>query len=293
MNKILITGANGQLGNEMRRVALGMPNCEFLFTDVAELDITDASAVVSFVKSNSIDIVVNCAAYTNVDKAEDDIITAERINSDAVGNLAVACKEHGAMLVHVSTDYVFDGTNNIPYTENDPVAPLGVYGKTKLMGEELVQRSGCNYVILRTSWLYSKHGHNFMKTMAKLTAERDSLNVVFDQVGTPTYAGDLADVIGGIVGKKNSGALGDIKEIYHFSNEGVCSWYDFAVEIAYLMGNTKCNILPCHSNEFPSKVTRPSYSVLDKSKIKKDLGISIPYWINSLAKCINEFKKEI
>ena len=291
MNKILITGANGQLGNEMRRVALGIPNCEFFFTDVAELDITDANAVNSFVKDNAVSMVVNCAAYTNVDRAEDDVEMAEKINCSAVGILANACCEVGATLVHVSTDYVFDGSNNVPYTELDPVAPLGVYGKTKLMGEELVQRSGCNYVIFRTSWLYSKHGHNFMKTMAKLTAERESLNVVFDQVGTPTFAGDLADVIGIFIGKLENTKL--IKEIYHFSNEGVCSWYDFAVEIAFLMGNSKCSIAPCHSNEFPSKVTRPSFSVLDKTKIKNDLGISIPYWINSLAKCINDYKCEI
>lgn len=290
MNNILITGAKGQLGNEMRRVALGMLEYRFFFTDVAELDITNVEAVNAFVFDNDINVVVNCAAYTNVDRAEDDVAVATLINCDAVGILADACAKKGAFFVHVSTDYVFDGSNNVPYMESDAVAPLGVYGKTKLQGEELIIASGCNYAIFRTSWLYSKHGNNFMKTMARLTAEKERLNVVFDQVGTPTFAGDLADVIGFVVGNSN---LHSLREIFHFSNEGVCSWYDFAVEVAYLMGNNGCAISPCHSSEFPSKVTRPSYSVLDKTKVKSVLGVSIPYWINSLVKCINDYKREL
>ena len=278
---ILVTGANGQLGNEMRLVSENSSN-QYLFTDVAELDITDIEAVRKMMKENKVDFVVNCAAYTNVDKAEDDEATARRINRDAVENLAVSCRENGATLIHVSTDYVFPGNGCIPCTEDMPVNPLSVYGKTKLEGEEAIQKVGCNALIFRTAWLYSECGNNFVKTMRRLTKERDTLNVVFDQVGTPTYAFDLASAIYGIIEQEQyKGNEG----IYHYSNEGVCSWFDFAKEIAELSGNT-CNISPCHSDEFPSKVKRPHYSVLDKTKFKRTFGQAVPYWKDSLKQCI-------
>ena len=269
---ILVTGANGQLGNEMRLVSENSAN-QYLFTDVAELDITDIEAVRKIMKENKVDVVVNCAAYTNVDKAEDDEATARRINRDAVENLAVSCQENGVTLIHVSTDYVFPGNGCIPCTEDMPVNPLGVYGKTKLEGEEAIQKIGCNALIFRTAWLYSPYGKNFVKTMQKLTAEKEHLSVVFDQVGTPTYAADLARLIVYVI---ESGQLHK-QGIYHFSNEGVCSWYDFAKEICALSGNT-CDIRPCHSDEFPSKVKRPHFSVLDKTKVKETVGVTVPYW---------------
>lgn len=278
---ILVTGANGQLGNEMRLVSENSSN-QYLFTDVAELDITDIEAVRKIMKENKVDVVVNCAAYTNVDKAEDDEATARRINRDAVENLAVSCQENGATLIHVSTDYVFPGNGCIPCTEDMPVNPLGVYGKTKLEGEEAIQKVGCNALIFRTAWLYSEYGNNFVKTMRRLTKERDTLNVVFDQVGTPTYAFDLAEAIYEVIEQEQyNGNEG----IYHYSNEGVCSWFDFAKEIAELSGNT-CDISPCHSDEFPSKVKRPHYSVLDKTKFKRTFGQAVPYWKDSLKQCI-------
>lgn len=283
---ILITGANGQLGNEMRKVSAVSPN-NYIFTDVAELDITDKDAVLEFVKSNGVNIVVNCAAYTNVDKAEDDETTAEKINATAVANLAEAIKAVDGTLFHVSTDYVFGSEGNTPRSEDMPLNPLGAYGRTKLHGEQAIESVGCKAVVIRTAWLYSEFGNNFLKTMLKLTAERESLNVVFDQVGTPTYAGDLAIAIFTII---ESNIYNGNEGVYHFSNEGVCSWYDFATEIAVAAGNTKCNIQPCHSNEFPSKVTRPPFSVLDKSKIKKTFGLEIPHWRESMIYCINRLK---
>ncbi|MBQ5644796.1 MAG: dTDP-4-dehydrorhamnose reductase [Bacteroidaceae bacterium] len=283
---ILITGANGQLGNEMRRLGAVSPN-NYIFTDVAELDITNAHAVMNAVKAASIDIIVNCAAYTNVDKAESDEATAELINSTAVGNLARAMKEVGGTLFHVSTDYVFGSEGNTPRTEDMPLNPLGVYGKTKLHGEQAIEESGCKALIFRTAWLYSEFGNNFLKTMLRLTAEREQLNVVFDQVGTPTYAGDLALAIFSII---EAGVYPGNEGIYHFSNEGVCSWYDFAVEIAAAAGNTNCRINPCHSSEFPSPVTRPPYSVLDKTKIKNTFDIDIPHWRESMEYCIKRLK---
>lgn len=283
MQTILVTGANGQLGNEMRKVATDSCN-QYIFMDVTELDITDREAVFSFIKENGVSVVVNCAAYTNVDKAEDDFETASLINDRAVENLAVACKEYEAMLIHVSTDYVFHGDKNVAYTEEDFTNPLGIYGKTKLAGEMAVQVSGCNYMIFRTAWLYSAFGNNFVKTMQRLTHERDTLKVVVDQVGTPTYAGDLAALIFKVIEEKlYVKHLG----IYHFSNEGVCSWYDFAKEIAALSGNV-CDIQTCKSEEFPSKVKRPNFSVLDKTKVKQILDFKVPYWKDSLAKCIME-----
>ena len=283
---ILITGANGQLGHEMQRVAKES-NDNYIFTDVAEgyenLDITDLEAIRKMVKANNIEIIVNCAAYTNVDRAESDFDTANLINNTAAGNLATAMKEVEGTLIHVSTDYVFQGDRNIPCREDWPTNPLGVYGKTKLAGEKAIEATGCQHIILRTAWLYSQWGKNFVKTMQSLTASKDSLKVVFDQVGTPTFAGDLADVIAHII---NSGQT-DKTGIYHFSNEGVCSWYDFAKMICKLSGNT-CDITPCYSEEFPSPVKRPHFSVLDKSKLKSTFGIRVPYWTDSLKKCIKQ-----
>lgn len=281
---ILVTGANGQLGNEMRRISAGSRD-HYIFTDVAELDITDASAVSDMVKGNDVEVIVNCAAYTNVDRAEDDEATADLLNNVAVRNLAEAAAAADALLIHVSTDYVFGGNGCIPYTEDSPVEPLGAYGRTKLAGEKSLAASGCRYMIFRTAWLYSPFGKNFVKTMRKLTAEKDTLNVVFDQVGTPTYAGDLAALICKVISER----MTDRQGIYHFSDEGVCSWYDFAVEICSLSGNV-CDIRPCHSDEFPSRVKRPHFSVLDKTLVKNTFGISIPYWKDSLKKCIDELK---
>lgn len=279
---ILVTGANGQLGNEMRIVSKGSSD-HYIFTDVEELDILDKQAVMDIVKNDQIQIVVNCAAYTNVDKAEDEPEIAEKINATAVEYLAEACNDNDATLIHISTDYVFGGNDgNTPRKEQEPANPTGAYGRTKLNGEEAIKKVGCNSIIIRTAWLYSKFGNNFVKTMLKLTSERDYLKVVFDQIGTPTYALDLANVIFKIIEERR---YNDLKGVYNFSNEGVTSWYDFAKEICDLSGN-KCDIRPCHSDEFPSKVKRPSYSVLDKTRIKKELNITIPYWRDSLKKCI-------
>ena len=283
---ILLTGANGQLGCEMRRLGAVSPN-NYIFTDVAELDITKADAVMDTVKAASVDVIVNCAAYTNVDKAESDEATAELINATAVANLANAMKEVGGTLFHVSTDYVFGSEGNTPRTEDMPLNPLGVYGRTKLHGEQAIAESGCKALIFRTAWLYSEYGNNFLKTMMRLTAEKEQLNVVFDQVGSPTYAGDLALAIFSII---EAGVYEGNEGVYHFSNEGVCSWYDFAVEIAATAGNTNCRINPCHSSEFPSPVTRPPYSVLDKTKIKTTFDIDIPHWRESMEYCIKRVK---
>ena len=283
---ILVTGANGQLGCEMRRLGAVSPN-NYIFTDVAELDITKADAVMDTVKAASVDVIVNCAAYTNVDKAESDEATAELINATAVANLANAMKEVGGTLFHVSTDYVFGSEGNTPRTEDMPLNPLGVYGRTKLHGEQAIAESGCKALIFRTAWLYSEYGNNFLKTMMRLTAEKEQLNVVFDQVGSPTYAGDLALAIFSII---EAGVYEGNEGVYHFSNEGVCSWYDFAVEIAATAGNTNCRINPCHSSEFPSPVTRPPYSVLDKTKIKTTFDIDIPHWRESMEYCIKRIK---
>jgi dTDP-4-dehydrorhamnose reductase len=283
MLNILVTGANGQLGNEMRLLGATSKN-NYIFTDVTELNITDKAAISAMVKEHRIQVIINCAAYTNVDKAEDDEATADLLNHTAARYLAEAAKEADAVLIHVSTDYVFHGDKNVPYTEDEPTSPLGVYGRTKLAGEQAIQQSGCRYLIFRTAWLYSSFGNNFVKTMRRLTSERDTLNVVFDQVGSPTFAGDLARAIFEVVEKE---AYVGTEGIYHYSNEGVCSWYDFAVEISNL-SHTRCDIRPCHSDEFPSKVTRPSYSVLDKTKLKKTFGIVVPHWKESLVKCIEQ-----
>jgi len=281
---ILITGANGQLGNEMRKISIKSVSDSYLFTDVTELDITKPDDIRRMMKEKQISVVVNCAAYTNVDKAEDNEKIADILNHKAAENLAIACKEQDALLIHISTDYVFGGLKNTPISEDEPVNPLGVYGKTKLDGELSVINSGCRYLIFRTAWLYSSFGNNFVKTMLKLTGEKDKLSVVFDQVGSPTYAGDLSAVIFKAIEER---LFRKYQGIYHFTDEGVCSWYDFTVEIAELSGH-KCDIQPCHSDEFPSKVKRPSFSVLDKTKVKKDLGFTIPHWKVSLKKCIKE-----
>jgi dTDP-4-dehydrorhamnose reductase len=287
MHRILIIGSNGQLGTELKVLTKSDKNNKFFYTDVEELDITDKNAVGKFVDENQINIIVNCAAYTQVDKAEDDKEAAFLINATAPQNLAEVSVKFNATLFHISTDYVFDGSNSTPYTEIEETSPLGVYGKSKLKSEEFIQKSGCSYIIIRTSWLYSSFGNNFVKTIGKLTREKDELKVVFDQVGTPTYARDLASVILSIIDKNE---FTNRNEVYHFSNEGVCSWYDFAIAINNYFGHN-CKINPCHSDEFPTKVTRPHFSVLDKTKIKNDFKLSIPYWQDSLKKCIEILKE--
>ena len=282
MLNILITGANGQLGSALRRLGCVSPH-NYICTDVAELDITDAAAVLRTVEERRIDVIVNCAAYTDVERAEEDEPRADLLNHKAAGNLAAAAKATGATLFHVSTDYVFDGTAHLPYTEDAPTAPLGVYGRTKLAGERAVAESGCKYLTFRTAWLYSEYGNNFLKTMLRLTAEKERLNVVFDQAGTPTYAGDLAMTIFSIV---EGGYFAGNEGLYHFSNEGVASWYDFAAEIAAAAGHDKCRIRPCRTAEFPTKAARPAYSVLDKSKIKETFGLEIPHWRESMLYCL-------
>lgn len=284
---ILVTGANGQLGTHMRLLAPSS-NHKWFFTDVAELDITSAEAVDAFVDANAVSLIVNCAAYTNVDRAESEEDIALRINADAVRNLAEAMKRVDGVLVHISTDYVFGGNlNNTPCTEDEPVNPTGAYGRTKLAGEQAA--AICRHLIFRTAWLYSEYGKNFLLTMLNLTATKPELKVVFDQVGTPTYAGDLARAIFDIV---ENGTYVDHEGIYNFSNEGVCSWYDFAKEIAWQSGHTACRISPCHSNEFPSPVKRPAYSVLDKTKYKSTFRAEIPYWTDSLTTCLNNINKK-
>ncbi|MBW4729670.1 dTDP-4-dehydrorhamnose reductase [Prevotella melaninogenica] len=290
---ILLTGANGQLGNEIQLVSKQSKD-HYIFTDVCEgytkLDITNLEDIRKMVQDNKIECIINCAAWTNVDKAETAGEIVELLNAIAPENLAKAMKEVGGLLVHVSTDYVFGGDPyNTPCKEDMKGTPTGVYGLTKLHGEEKIQATGVNHIILRTAWLYSEFGHNFVKTMMNLTAIKPQLKVVFDQCGTPTYAGDLADAIFDIVeNRKYKGNSG----IYHFSNEGVCSWYDFTIKIAELAGNTACDIQPCHSDEFPSPVTRPAYSVLDKTKIKETFGIKIPYWVDSLKKCMKGLQEQ-
>lgn len=279
---VLVTGGCGQLGMSLRRVM-----ADAIFTDVVDapdtvlLDITDLAAVRSMVASEGVDVIVNCAGYTNVDAAESHADAAELLNAKAVENLAVAMKEVGGLLVHISTDYVFGSKYNTPIPEDAVPAPESVYGQSKWHGEEAIRRVGCRSVIIRTAWLYSEFGKNFVKTMLKLTTEKPSLKVVFDQVGTPTYAGDLAEAIMHVIPSEAS-----VSQTYHFSNEGVCSWYDFAKTIAEYAGHTACDIQPCHSDEFPSPVHRPAYSVLDKTKIKETFGLRIPYWTDSLKKCL-------
>ncbi len=289
---ILVTGANGQLGTELRNLSAASKN-RYIFTDVNELpgvetlhlDATDLDAVRIVADTEGVDAIINCAAYTNVDGAESDHGLCDLLNRQLPANLAAVAKERKALLVHISTDYVFGGNASVPYKEDSVPDPTGVYGATKLLGENAIQSSGCKYLILRTAWLYSPYGKNFVKTMLRLTVERDSLKVVFDQVGTPTYAEDLARVIVDLVDG------GKVLEsgIFNYTNEGVTSWYDFARAICQLGGN-RCDIQPCHSDEFPSKVHRPHYSVLDKTKIKNTYAIRIPYWLDSLERCVERLR---
>lgn len=286
---ILITGANGQLGNALRAASEGSED-NYIFTDVAELDITDAEAVNRAVAENDIKVIVNCAAFTDVDRAETNEELAELLNSKAVKNLADTAKANAATLIHISTDYVFGAEPyNTPCREDQKGTPTGVYGLTKLHGERQIAGSGAKALIFRTAWLYSEYGRNFLKTMLNLTASKPRLNVVFDQAGTPTYARDLAEAIADVIRERSyEGREG----IYHFSNEGVCSWYDFAKAIAEMAGNTECEILPCHSDEFPSPVHRPAYSVLDKTKFKETFSRRIPYWRDSLRRCMDNITSE-
>ena len=297
---ILVTGANGQLGNEMRRIATQSQDT-YIFTDIVEqegvattlLDITDLEAVRRLVAEQHVQAIVNCAAYTNVDAAESNEALAERLNADAPENLAKAMKEVGGWLVQISTDYVFGREPyNRPCREDQTGTPTGVYGLTKLHGEQKILATGCRHIIIRTAWLYSEFGKNFCKTMLQLTATRPSLKVVFDQCGTPTYAWDLALAIQHILARCASAENPEAYQgIYHFSNEGVCSWYDFTKMIAEYSGRTACDIQPCHSNEFPSPVARPAYSVLDKTKIKETFGVAVPYWTDSLKQCLRNLGK--
>lgn len=289
---ILVTGCMGQLGRSFRN-AMVLSDHRCIFTDVREgedvmaLDITDQEAVSAAVKDNSVDLIVNCAAYTNVNKAEEEEDLAYRINALAPGILAKAAKDAGALLIHISTDYVFDGTGYIPYSEDMPVSPLSAYGRTKQAGEQLIADSGCRYMIFRTAWLYSSFGGNFVQTIYDKTASQPVISVVSDQIGTPTYAQDLADAIFGII---ESGML-DKTGIYHYTNEGVCSWYDFAKEICDMSGHL-CDVRPCRTSDYPTKTRRPHYSVLDKTKVKETFGIEIPHWKDSLMFCIRQIEEK-
>lgn len=277
---ILITGCNGQLGNEMQLLEKENPQHQYFNTDVAQLDITNPEAIEDFVNNNAIDIIVNCAAFTAVDKAESSQDLCHLLNAKAPEYLAAAVAKRGGYLVQVSTDYVFDGTNHTPYTENEATCPNSVYGSTKLEGEKLAMAACTNTMIIRTAWLYSTFGNNFVKTMIRLGKEKSELGVIFDQIGTPTYAGDLAAAIMAAINH------GIVPGIYHFSNEGVISWYDFTKAIHRIAGITSCHVKPLHTAEYPTPAARPHYSVLDKTKIKQTYGIEIPYWEESLEKCI-------
>ena len=284
MKNILITGANGQLGNEMRVLSAENPEYTYFFTDVAELDICNEQAILDFVKANEINVIVNCAAYTAVDKAEESVELCTMLNSDAVGYLAKAAEANDAEFIQISTDYVFDGTAHIPYQETEPTCPNSVYGHTKLAGEQNALMLCTRSMVIRTAWLYSTFGNNFVKTMIRLGKEREALGVIFDQVGTPTYARDLARAIFAAIRQ------GVVPGIYHFSNEGVCSWYDFTKAIHRLAGITTCQVKPLHTEEYPTPAKRPHYSVLDKTKIKNTYHIEIPYWMDSLQECISELE---
>lgn len=281
---ILVTGSNGQLGSEIREISKDFGDYNFIFTDIEELDITNEDDVSAFFANNEINVLINCAAYTNVDKCESELDAATRLNTFACKVLSNQCNNHGAAMIHISTDYVYDGKNHTPYIETDFTNPNSIYGKTKLHGEQMVEEFASTAIIIRTSWLYSSYGNNFIKTMIKYGTERDELRVVFDQIGTPTYARDLAEVI--------LGGLSEIKfmegtHIFHFSNEGVCSWYDFANEIINHK-NIDCKVIPIETKDYPLPANRPSYSVMNKVKIKEELGIEIPYWKDSLKVCLDK-----
>ena len=277
---ILITGCNGQLGNEMQLLEEANPQHTYFNTDVVELDITDSAAIEKFVNENQIDGIVNCAAYTAVDKAEDNQELCRLLNTVAPGYLAAAIEKRGGWLIQVSTDYVFDGTNHTPYTEDEPTCPNSVYGSTKLDGEKAAQQACSRTMIVRTAWLYSTFGNNFVKTMIRLGKEKPELGVIFDQIGTPTYARDLAVALFAAINQ------GVVPGIYHFSNEGVISWYDFTKAIHRIAGITSCHVRPLHTAEYPTPANRPHYSVLDKTKIKQTYNIEVPYWEESLKECI-------
>lgn len=286
---ILVTGCNGQLGNEFKKIALYEKDINWFFTDIDTLDICNESDIISFFNKNPLDICINCAAYTAVDKAEDDETKARMINSQAVSYLAQTCRSNKVLLIHISTDYVFDGTSERPYKENDIVSPNSTYGKTKAEGEKHIIDSGCSYIIVRTSWLYSSYGNNFVKTMLRLGSEKESLGVVNDQNGNPTWAYDLACAIMILIRRSN---CTDIKEIFNYSNEGIIPWSNFAEAIFYI-GSKNCKVIPISTKEYGSKANRPAFSALDKTKIKEYTGIKIPFWKDSLIKCIEEIKNNI
>ena len=292
---VLVTGANGQLGTEIRNASAGSAH-RFIFTDVSQvpgaetvyLDITNIDAVRIICASEDVDVIVNCAAYTDVEKAEGDIGFADLLNHTAAAHLATVACERKATLIHISTDYVFDGEGNVPYRETDAPSPLGAYGITKFAGERSIMNSGCNYLIFRTAWLYSPYGKNFVKTMARLTSTNDTVRVVFDQTGTPTYAADLARLIVKVISEGMLNRTG----VYHYTNEGCISWYDLAVAVNRICGHG-CKVTPCHTGEFPTRVRRPKYSVLDKTLVKDTFGITIPYWYDSLEECLARMEKEV
>lgn len=287
MTKILVTGSNGQLGNELRDIAQNLPY-DFTWTDVAELDITNIHAIDRLFAANNFTYVINCAAYTNVNKAESEEDIARKINADAPENLANICSNYSCRLIHVSTDYVFDGTHCQPYIETDSVCPQSAYGRTKLEGENRVMQACKNSIIIRTAWLYSSYGNNFVKTMRRLGKEKTEISVVFDQIGTPTYAGDLAQAILSIIQVTENDPQKFVPGIYHYSNEGVCSWYDFTKEIL-AQSHISCNVKPIESKDFPTPAKRPFYSVLNKRKIKDTFNIDIPYWKESLTNCLKKY----
>jgi dTDP-4-dehydrorhamnose reductase len=289
---ILVTGSNGQLGSEIKDIALNFKGFSFFFKDLPALDICNKAQLDVFFTENKIDTVINCAAYTEVDKAEDEEIIAEKVNSEGVLNLVNALEKVNGKLIHISSDYVFNGNSFLPYQELDEVNPIGVYGNTKRRGELAVLNSNIDGIVIRTSWLYSSYGNNFVKTMLRLGNERDEIGVVFDQVGTPTSASDLAKTCLDILFYNSESKINSNGKIYHFSNEGVSSWYDFAHAIMKL-GNVDCKVNPIDAKDYPTEAKRPHFSVLNKSKIKKDFKIVIPYWRDSLAICISKFKKKI
>lgn len=285
---ILIVGSNGQLGSEIRAIANNYTATQLFFYDLPDIDITERETVVSVVKEHSINAIINCSAYTAVDNAEDNQEAAYRVNCYGVEQIVSVAEQFSLKLIHISTDYVFDGTNNTPYSESDPVSPLGVYGQTKYEGEQAVFKSSCDSIVIRTSWLYSAYGNNFVKTMIKLGSDRDSLGVISDQVGTPTSAADLAEASMQIITKSNK--ISEQGRLYHYSNEGVASWFDFAKAI-HSMAKISCKVKAIETKDFPTKATRPNYSVLNKSKIKSDFNIEIPYWRDSLEECIDKLRK--
>jgi len=289
---VLVTGQNGQLGQSLKSLAPQYPQYQFTFTARDELDLACSQNISSYFEKNKFDLIINCAAYTAVDKAEEQQELADAINHLAVKQLAEISQKNNSVLIHISTDYVFDGTNYRPYIENDPINPQNTYGLTKLKGEQAIQKTACNAIIIRTSWVYSEYGNNFVKTMLRLGADRDQLNVIFDQIGTPTYAVDLATSILTIADSLNNNQSDFQQEklaLYHFSNEGVCSWYDFAKAI-FEHSNTQCEVFPIETKDYPTPAKRPQYSVLNKAKIKQKYQLNIPYWKDSLQICLNKLQ---